>query len=321
MRQWMLILAVLAAGCAPYVPVVVPPTPQPNPVRPVEPDIPNDGQRHWVVTESLAEVEPNPIPELEPVPEEQPSPFVPQVQTVCGCGCNQTGCQCGRTNAAAVQCPGDTSPVLQVNDAALETVASQQAAQQEFVDVYTPPRCGTCPQWKANLGAGHGRVRFRYIDAEPPPFVLAVTGTVPAFVHDGQVLFPTPVGHTAASIAAIVESRTATRPRGQEMRALNIGAIRGRQAVAKILDAITGTAAAPVLVFGNSSITLPPNCRFNMAASSQGAAITFAAPLPSVRYGSGLLSVARPVTSLTIGRDLVTLGIAGFPDVALTLQN
>lgn len=318
MRRLFLCLMVVASGCAQYVPVtphVTPPVTVPITPPVVVPVIPNDGQRHWVVTDSLPDdgTPPVVVPPLTPVPGVQPSPFVPQpAETVCGCGCGKTGCQCGRMNAAAKECPGDTSPTLHVDDAALTSLG-----EQETVDIYAPLWCGNCPSWVAMWGQQSGRVRFNYIHDNAPPSLITAGTLYPLVTYRGEVLFRSPVGQTAASIAAAVQGKLQARG---EMRAINVGTIRGKVSVASILDLLQDGGANTLIQFGGAVIRLPKEANFKVTGHRQEMRVTFAGQLPTVSYGSGWLSVQRPVTSLAVNREAVTLGIAGFPDVSLSLQ-
>ncbi len=323
MKRCTLVLLLLFVGCLMPQPGPVPvdPVKPPTPVNPVGPVDPS-GPQAWVVTEHLPDTGP---------PEPSPTPFVPQVDPdpapqpsrVCSCGCGRVNCTCAKNSQYGCTETSDApprKPVLIVNDSALEFTKLQPTADP--VIAYAPPWCGTCASWQRFLGAGDATLRIEWRHEELPPEIARQSSTAPSLTYRGKVLWQHPVGQTLETIKSRVREMQGTQGQATAtVAAVNVGAIQGRAAVATLLQAVTKPRTGEtVLLFGSAAIILPPKMRCALELSPDVVRATFDGPKPMVRYGSGILSVSRPITFIEANRDMMTVGVDGLPDLSFRLE-
>ncbi len=320
MKRFAFVLLLCAAGCLMPQPSPVPVNPV-NPPAPVGPVDPN-GPQAWVVTEQLPDTgppRPDPTP-FNPQVEPEPEPYQPP-SAVCSCGCGRVNCTCAKNSQHGCTATSDApprKPVLIVNDSALEFANAQVGADP--VIAYAPPWCrGPCADWERLLGAGDATIRIEWRHEEIPPEIAKQSGTAPSLTYRGKVLWQSPVGQTLATIKSRVREMQGTQ--AAIVAAVNVGTIQGRAAVATLLQAVTKQRTGEsLLVFGSSSVILPPKMRCALEMSPESVRVTFDGPKPMVRYGSGILSVSRPITFIGANRDTMTIGVDGFPDLSFRLE-
>jgi hypothetical protein len=264
--------------------------------------------------------------DLSPGPAPSPAPGV------CACGCGKTGCRCGRSAAFADSggvCSGEPAaadwvvvpdePLVFLDMAAVEAAGVKQK-RRVIVGVADRAAgdgpCPYCDQTVAALGAGDADTEVIVVPRTKLHFVPRALPVIyfpdAAIVHYGRIDLP--------RLKATLSANPPTVPQSYGF-GVDVGTLKGADAAAKLFDLVTAQPSGSAVVIGPARLTVPAALQLAVALSPDGLKITFPGrDKPRVQVGTGWLSVGRPLSSLGVSRDRVTLGIDGFADMSLRLE-
>lgn len=236
--------------------------------------------------------------------ESQPQPVV---NDVCQCGCGKTGCKCGK--AAGFGCTVKSKPVLSIDD---ELLADIQGFKHEL-NVYRTHPCRFCDDIERNHGHGDRDVRLNHTGKAAP---FPVTGY--PIIHNpktGQYL----TGYvTMPQIRAWLKLPAVTPAKA--IGAVTVGTING-EGLRAVLDQIEPAKnGGGIIKVGGASLTIPDKMPCAVGATPDKLAVGFPGPKPRLAYGSGWLGVSQTVNGITATRELLTIGLDGFPDICLRVE-
>ncbi len=207
--------------------------------------------------------------------------------------------------------PPNTAPLLTIDTEALQTL---EASRQRTVIVYTSTTCGPCQTMKAWCGSGDEDVRIEYRDYSEAK--IHITGLPAIYSPDSNTL-----AYGPCSLAEL-KQRLQRHPPINAPRAVTIGTVKGREAIAKLLDSLQHQNGTATVELGSASVVLPEQLTSTLALSRDAASVSFPAVKPRVKVGTGWLSVAREVAGFKADRStgLLTISVVSFPDLVFTLE-
>lgn len=97
-------------------------------------------------------------------------------------------------------------------------------------------------------------------------------------------------------------------------QAVSVGKLSIRSHVANILSRVE---PGGIIRMGSATITLPQTMQPQVRLSRESLVVTFAGQKPSFKYGQGWLAVGAPINGFTLTDSLLTVSVAGLPDVSL----
>ncbi len=214
--------------------------------------------------------------------------------------------------------PPDTAPLLTIYTEALQSLEASRR-RQVVVFVATTFYCGPCEWMKTHAGSGDDEVEIVYLpESEAGKYRPGWKPT--AFP---TVYFPdADVGDSRAMDLATVKDLLAKNPPKNAPRAVTIGTVKGREAIAKLLDSLSHQNGTATVELGSASVVLPEQLTSTLALSRDAASVSFPGVKPRVKVGTGWLSVAREVAGFKTDRatGLLTISVVSFPDLVFTLE-
>lgn len=162
--------------------------------------------------------------------------------------------------------------------------------------------CAPCERLKATLDSMGERVNVTY--------KLAGESQYPALKYAGHTWYG---ALSAGQIDAIIRDYS-LKPVPQ---AVSVGRLQIRSAVSAILDRVD---AGGNIRIGSATITLPETMQPQVKLAGDRLQVTFAGVKPQFKYGSGWLAVGAPINGFTLTESLLTVSIAGLPDVSLEVS-
>lgn len=237
------------------------------------------------------DVAPEPKPDIVPVP----------VVEGCQCGCGKMECKCGK--AAGVGC---TAPMLSIDETALNALAPQH---KEKLIVYRMPNCPACDRLERD-GHGDADVSIEHAGKQAPFPVTAY-----------PIIFSPRTGQYLTGYASIQQIRLWLKLPAVKASPLAVGAVTVGKIDGKALREFQAKIPADgVIKFDGASITIPKSMATQIDVTPDRQAIKFTGSKPRLTYGSGWLAVSQAVNGIFVTRDLLTIGLDGFPDICLRVE-
>ncbi len=100
-------------------------------------------------------------------------------------------------------------------------------------------------------------------------------------------------------------------------QAVSVGKLAIRSHVANILSRVE---PGGIIRMGSAQITLPQTMQPQVRLSRESLVVTFAGEKPRFKYGSGFLAVGAGINGFTLTDSLLTVSVAGLPDVSLAVE-
>lgn len=208
-----------------------------------------------------------------------------------------------------------TGATLRIDDAALDQIT---ARQKIVVTVASPASfaCGHCDAMKADATKrgwlnGDADIDLKWITMDVP----GATG-YPWITSPGRM---TIYGRTDLAGLRQWLGLPAVKP-AQAIGGVTVGTIRARESIDQIFNAIRHSPNGCGVQFGQVIVNIPAQMQQTVDLDGSRLRIVFSGTKPTVSYGSGWLKVARSVSSVTMTRELLTVGVDGFPDLALRTE-
>lgn len=208
-----------------------------------------------------------------------------------------------------------TGSPLRIDDGALEQIT---ARPRIVVTVYSPSSfpCAKCDGMKADAKQngwenGDADIDLQWVTSD----VLGAT-SYPWITSAGRM---TIYGKTNIGGLRQWLNLPAVKP-AQAISGVTVGTVRAREALDNIFSAVQQSPNGCSVRFGQSLISIPAKMQQTVELDGTRLRVAFNGTKPTVSYGSGWLKVARSVSSITITRELLTVGVDGFPDLALRVE-
>ncbi len=195
-----------------------------------------------------------------------------------------------------------------------QALEAAKPAAREIIVHNMPPKYGPCPfcvQQKAVFGDGWGDVRVTYTDVEDPRFVDRGYPFV-EIPDAGRVLSVSRVYQRAEIEAALREYKPPVIP-----QAVSVGKLQIRSTVRDILQRVE---PGGIIRVGSATITLPETMQPQVKLPRQALIVTFAGQKPRLKYGAKWLAVGADINGFTLTDSLLTVSVAGLPDVSLVVE-
>ncbi len=223
---------------------------------------------------------------------------------VCRCGCGLKDCHCGKSGA----CLAKAKPVLSIDD---DVLAAMHKPKTKLI-VYRTFPCVHCDRLEQNAGHGDADILLEHANA-PAPF--PVSGHPVIFNPENRQYV---VGYR--TMDQIRKDLNLPRSSVKAIGAVTVGTING-DGLQALLDQIEPAKnGGGMITVSGASLTIPDKMPCAVSATHDQFAIAFPGPKPRVAYGSGWLAVSQPVNGITASRSLLTIGLDGFPDIALKVE-
>lgn len=141
--------------------------------------------------------------------------------------------------------------------------------------------------------------------------VTGVEGPFPKLYYAGRVWHG---NLSRGQIEAIIRDY---KPAPKAVSAISVGRVQLKREIDALLSRVINRGNETIIDLGSGSVILPATMQQSVSLTPTECRVTFTGTKPRYRYGSGFLAVGVDISSVSVSRTQLVIGVVGIPDVEL----